>query len=66
MCCEAIPCGRDALAEPVCNVIGAEEAYENVRQVERTMENTAPAAEERISRSKRTRGPWQPGSGERA
>ena len=31
-----------------------------------TRENTAPAAEERISRSKRTRGPWQPGSGERA
>ena len=29
-------------------------------------ENTAPAAEERTSCSKRTRGSWEPGSGEQA
>jgi len=34
MCCEAIPRGRDALPEAVRNVVGAEEAYENIRQVE--------------------------------
>jgi len=34
MCCEAIPRGRDALPETVGDVVGAEEAYKNVRQVE--------------------------------
>jgi hypothetical protein len=34
MWCEAIPRGDDALPETMHGVIGAEEAYENVRQVE--------------------------------
>lgn len=34
MRCEAIPRGGDALAETTRDVVGAEEAYENVRQVE--------------------------------
>ena len=35
MCCEAIRRGDNALPELVCDVVGGEEAYENVRQVER-------------------------------
>ena len=35
MCCEAIPRRRDALPETVGDVVGAEEVYEDVRQVER-------------------------------
>ena len=34
MCCEAIPRGGEVHPEPARDMVGAEKAYENVRQVE--------------------------------